>query len=238
MSSLDLRKLHQLHLIDLAIVEIKRAAAALDPGKTIMGKIAKLGEVRDAAAKELHDLTAEQKDLELRQKSIDEKLKKFNGEIYGGKIVNPREVENLEKEVANQKALRASLDDRLFELMELIPPAEQALKEAEAPIDELKKDLAEFQKQVLVKKKSLEDDYRAKSAARPAAEKEVNPSMLARYNAIKLKCGGVGMADIKKNACSMCGTNVATKLIEGAKDGRIVTCESCHRILYASDGLI
>lgn len=238
MSGLDLRKLHQLHLIDLAILEIKKTAAALDPGKAILAKIAKLTEVRDAAAKELHDLTSEQKDLELRQKSIDEKLKKIDGDLYGGKIVNPREVENLEKEVGNLKAQRSKIDDRLFEIMEFLPAAQAKVDEAEKPIAAQKQELAAYQKDVLVKKKALEDDFRLKSAARPDAEKAVSPAFLERYNAIKQRCGGIGMADVKRGQCTMCGINVATKLIEAAKEGRIVTCESCHRILYASDGLI
>jgi len=238
MSVLDLRKLHKLHLIDLAIFEIKKKAAALDPGRTLQSQIAALQETLDQKTAALHALTSEQKDLELRQKSIDEKLKKIDADLYGGKIVNPREVENLEKEVANQKAARAKMDDRLFELMELIPPAEAAVKAAEAPIAEKKKELAEFQKGVLVKKKELEDEYKANVAARPAAEKDVDPAMLARYNAVKQRCGGIGMTDVKKGACAACGMNLPVKLIEAAREGRIATCEACHRILYVTDGLI
>lgn len=238
MSVLDLRKLHKLHLIDLALFEIKKKAAALDPGRAIQAEIAALQQTADARNAELHALIAEQKDLELRQRSIDEKLKKIDADLYGGKVVNPREVENLEKEAANQRAARLKLDDRLLELMELIPPAEEAAKAAAAPIEAKKKQLAEFQRAVLVKKKELEDDYKANVAARPAAEKEVDASMLSRYNAVKQRCGGIGMADVKNGSCTACGMNLPVKLIETAREGRIATCEACHRILYVTDGLV
>lgn len=238
MSVLDLRKLHQLHLIDLALFEIKKRAAALDPGRAIQSQIAALSETMEIKNAELHALTSEQKDLELRQKSIDEKVKKIDSDLYGGKVVNPREVETLQKEIANLKQQRSKLDERLFELMELIPPAQEALKEAQAPIEAKKKELGEYQKKVLVTKKELEDDYKKNVAARPAAEKAVDPSMLARYNAIKQRCGGIGMTDVKKGACAACGMNLPVKNIEAAREGRFATCEACHRILYVTDGLI
>lgn len=238
MSVLDLRNLHKLHLIDTAILDIKKRAANLDPGRAIQTEIAKLTEKRDAEAKELHAYIGEQKDLELRQKGIDDKIKKIDADLYGGKIVNPREVENLQKEIANLKAQRNKYDDRLLELMELIPPAQKALEPEEKAIAAKQNELQQFQKKVVVEKKKLEEEYRVQLAARPVAEKAVTPAMLAKYNAVKLKAGGIGMADVRKNACAACGMNLPPKLIEGAKEGRMVVCEACHRILYATDGLV
>lgn len=239
MSELDLRKLWQLHLIDAQLHEIRRRAAALDAGKQIQAELATLSSEFEAKSGHAKTLHAEQTDLELSQKSIDEKLKKIDRELYGGKVVNPREVENLQKEIVVLKSQRSEMDGRILELWEATPPAQQAVEEVQKRIDAKKRDLAEYQKKALQVKAELETQFKERSAQRPIAAKEVPPALLARYEAIRQKHGGIGMARVnKKSGCEACGTNIPTKNVETAKEGKLVTCESCHRILYASEGLL
>lgn len=238
MSSLDLRKLWKLHLVDHAILEIRQKAAALDPGKAIQREIEKLtsefNEKNDVAKK----LSGEQTDLELFQKTIDEKLKKIDKELYGGKVVNPREVEAFQKEIEIFKRQKGDADVRILELWELVPPAKEEAEAVQKKIDAKKAELAEYQKKVVQFRSQLEAAFKEKSAQRPALAKDVPPAMLSRYEINRQKHDGIGMAEAVKGHCSACGTLLPEKLIEGAKEGKIMTCESCHRILYASDGLI
>lgn len=239
MSSLELRRLHQLHLIDAAIVEIKSRAAALDPGRKLQAAIQQLQVQLDSAGERLRTLQGEQADLELKQQGIDAKLQKIDKEMYGGSVVNPREVENLEKEVANLKRQRGELDGRLLELWEAIPPVQKDVQDLEAQKTKLKQDLAVHQKKVLQEKEQLEAAFRQRQQERPAALAQVPKPLLVRYDAIRQKAGGIGMADVVRNGfCGSCGTHLPEKLIEGAREGRVMTCESCHRILYLSEGLI
>ncbi|MEQ1932647.1 MAG: hypothetical protein ABL962_02030, partial [Fimbriimonadaceae bacterium] len=238
MSAMDLRRLHELHLIDLALFDIKKRAASLDPGRGLQAQIAKLTEYFDLKNQELHALTGEQKDIELSQQTATAREKRINDEMYGGKTINPREIENLQAELKNIAKKRDRAEERLLELMDLVPPAKKLADDARAEVDKKKAELAEFQKGVLVVKKQLEDDFRKYSAARPPAEKLVDPVMLTRYNAIKTKQGGIGMTDVLKGNCAACGMKIPTKAVEGAKEGKVFTCEACHRIIYASDGLV
>lgn len=239
MAELDLRRLHELHLIDAAIAEIKSKAAALDPGRKIQASMQQIQAQLDESDSHLRALQGEQSDLELKQKGIDEKLKKVDREIYGGSVVNAREVENLEKETANLKRQRTEIDSRLLELWDEIPPMQQKVAELEAQHAKLKQDLAVHQKKVMEDKAGLEAAFRARQQARPAALAQVPKPLLVRYDAIRQKAAGIGMADVVgKGFCGTCGTHLPEKLIESAREGRVVTCESCHRILYLSEGLI
>lgn len=239
MAELDLRRLHELHLIDAAIAEIKSKAAALDPGRKIQASMQQVQAQLDESGSQLRALQGEQSDLELKQKGIDEKLKKVDREIYGGSVVNAREVENLEKEIANLKRQRTEIDSRLLELWDEIPPMQQKVAELEAQHAKLKQDLGVHQKKVMEDKAQLEAAFRARQQARPAALALVPKPLLVRYDAIRQKAAGIGMADVVgKGFCGMCGTHLPEKLIESAREGRVVTCESCHRILYLSEGLV
>jgi hypothetical protein len=239
MAHADLRALHRLHLVDAAIAEIRKRAAALDPGKAIQAQIAKLIEQEAEVGGRFRELAREQQDLELQRKAAEAKIAQIERDLYGGKVVNPREVENLTREVEAQKRRIGALDDRLIELLELIPPAKQAAEDIQAQIDAKRGELAEHQKQALKLKAQLEAQFKEVTAKRPGLAAEVPPALLPRYEAIRKNQGGIGMADVVRGGfCGMCGTHLPEKLIESAREGRVATCESCHRILYASEGLV
>jgi uncharacterized protein len=239
MAENDLRNLWKLHLVDSQLFEIRNRAAALDPGRKIMGELAALNAKLEAKTAHLKTLHAEQTDVELQQKSLDDKLKKIDKELYGGKIVNPREVEAFQKEIQIFKNKRGDVDNKLLELWDAIPPIKKEVEAAEAVVAVKKKELAEFQKKVLVVKSQLETEYKERTQKRPLLAKEVSANVLSRYDAIRHKRNANGMAGIsKKGTCEECGTNLPIKAIESAKEGRIVTCESCHCILYYSEGIL
>lgn len=233
----DLRALWALHVIDSALFDIRAQAAALDPGKKLMAEIKSLTVKHAELEAESHRLNGELSDLELAQKSIDEKLKKVDKDIYGGSVVNPREVENLEKEIAALKDRRASNDEKILALWDTAPKAKEEADRYAKAIAGKNAELVAHQKTILKTKSELEASFKENSAKRPEAASRVNPALLAKYDGIRQKYG-TGMAKItKESSCGACGLSLAEKTIEYVKADRYVPCEQCHRILYFSDGL-
>lgn len=237
--ALQLRALWKLNTIDAAIIDIRHKAASMDPGRKIQAEIDKLAAVFDEANAKAKALSAEQTDLELQQKTIEAKLKKIDGDLYGGKVVNPREVEDLQHQIDGLKKQRAKNDERILELWELVPPAKKAAEEAHAPIEVKKKELAEHQKKMIELKKTLEAEFKELNAKRPAALQGISAGLMARYDAIRQKHGGIAMATVdRRGNCTMCGTLLPKKTVESALEDKVVTCEECHRIIYATEGVI
>lgn len=239
MVSSSLQKLWQLHEIDAGLVEVRKRAAALDPGKAIMQEIKALeAELADKGG-HAKSLSSELTDLELKQQGIDEKLKKIDKTLYGGTVVSPREVEAYEKEIEMLKRQRSQNETRVLELMELSPPATKVAEGIQKRIEEKKAELAEYQKRVVKEQERLKAEFARLSALRPEAAKGIEPGLLARYDAIRNKQGGIGMSKVtKQSTCEMCGMKLPVRSIELAKEGRVATCEACHRILYYTEGLI
>ncbi len=234
----DLRKLWNLHLIDEALHGIRSRAGALDPGRKIIKEIDALQAACDEIAKTSTELHSEQTDLELKQASISEKMKKIEKSLYGGMIISPREVEAYQKEIEMLRKQRSEMDDRLLELIEIVGPAQAETDKAKKLVDAKKAELQQYQKQIVVEKSRLEGAYKEASAQRAFATAEVPPVLLNRYEPI-VKKHGTGMARITKGrSCEACGLQLGEKIIEMVKDERPVPCEACHRILYFSEGLV
>jgi uncharacterized protein len=237
MASPDLRRLWKLHQLDAAITDIRNTAAAMDVGKKLTAEIESLTkQLAEHPYKKLH---TEQQDLELQQKSIDDKRTKFEKELYSGKVVNPREVEGYEKELAILKKQKSAIEERIFEIWEASPEPKVEFEKIEATLNQKKKDLVETQKKAVTQKAQLEADFKTKSAQRIEAAKDQNPSLLAKYEGIRKNHHGIGMAEvIKRRQCGACGTLLPERTLQGCLDDKTMTCETCHRILYYTEGVI
>ena len=237
MDSPSLQRLWRLHEIDSGLVDIRKRAAALDPGKLLMADLRALENQYDATG--VKALSSELTDLELKQKGLDEKIKKIDKDLYSGKIINPREVEAFEKEKEMFRRQRGEFDARILELYELVPAATKAAEDVKKKLDAKRTELGDYQKRVVKEQERLKAEFARLSSMRPEATKAVDPGLLVRYDAIRSNQGGVGMSKVTKlSTCEMCGMKLPVKSIEIAKEGRVATCEACHRILYYTEGLI
>lgn len=232
MAAQDLDFLYRLHKIDSAIVEIKLRAANLNPGNEERAAIKAFQPTYAAAKKAQEDGRAEIKDLELQQASLKDKLTKTDKLLYGGTVVNPREVENYEKEIANIKQKMSSNDDRLLALIDAQPTHEKRYEVAAGKAKVLKEAADAAYEKALNLKAQLETQFKQLTSERGQAAAKVSPGMLKQYDAIRARQGGIGMAELEDNgSCRRCGTVLPEKTVLGVREGRLITCESCHRIL-------
>lgn len=230
----DLAALYRLHLVEAAIVEIRKRAAALDPGRELMALIEKLTADHDAKHAVAHSLSSELADIELAQKGIEEKIKKFDFQLYGGSIVNPKEVESIEKEVKILKARNSDLDSKILELWEQIPPAKETEQVSLKKLEQAKQALSEHRKKAMELKSKLEAEFKEHNERLPALVKAVDPALHAKYQLIKERAGGIGMAEItEKGTCARCGTILPERTLVAVKEDKFTLCENCHRILFS-----
>jgi predicted nucleic acid-binding Zn-ribbon protein len=239
MASAELSRLYNLHLIDVGILEIKKKAASLEAGKKLQAEL----EVFAKHVKDLegvyHKAHAEQKDLELSNQQIDDKVKNIDKLLFGGSVTNSKEVEAYETQKKSLAKQKDANEERLLSVWDAVAATEKAFKKEQVSLDEKTKTFKEWKAKAVTFKAQLEARYQDLSTRRPLALRGINPSLLAKYEASKLQHHGIGVSVVsKQQTCEECGTKVSEKSIESIKDDRIVTCEECHRILYWTGGIV
>lgn len=232
MSSSDLFELYRLHQVDQALLEMKQKAASLDGGKAILAEIrayqAENAEVLEAPkriAARIQDLTEKNEALALKVKQ-EEKL------LYGGSVVNSKEAAALEHEIASLKAQEEANTLKALELIELQTPAQEAAKPFQRHLSTLAKAFEAKKNKDVEHSQSLQIEYKAKSAERPAFEKNVKPNLLSQYDAIRHKYAGIGLAVVRGQSCGACGTILADRILLSLDNDKVNQCETCHRILF------
>jgi hypothetical protein len=229
----DLEVLWQVHLADAQASGVEAEVAALDDGSRLNRLCERLEKDLEKLQRQLHDLQAEQRDVQLSLDAAEDKKKHFERELYQGLVSNPKELRDLEREIAALGGQADRLETRVLEMMEQGDRLKAEMAELERKVRVGRKRLAQVTQAYARNRAALEERLAAVKAQRAAAAAAVPPDLLSRYQAIRARAGGVGMARVERGACSMC--NIMVPALSGHRarlDGSVLTCEGCQRLLY------
>lgn len=126
-----------------------------------------------------------------------------------------------------------SAEDRILELMGAAEPLDKNVKAAETSLKEEKK-------QVEAEKASAREQTAKDQAAlahlmdeRKTLTSSIPPPVLQLYERIRKGRGGVAIAEAVEGRCSKCRVSLRPQFMQELKRGeKIMTCESCQRILF------
>jgi len=169
---------------------------------------------------------------EVRQQRV--KIEQSEAALYGGMVRNPKELQDLEKEVAALKRYLSVLEDRQLEAMLL---EEEALSTNRVAADILEEERARFaqqSKELLVEKEKMLKDIDRFEGERQAAVSSISSQDLGVYTKLRSQRHGIAVAKVTEKACSACGSTLNAALLHASRSpDQINHCDTCGRILYA-----
>ena len=131
------------------------------------------------------------------------------------------------------KGLVERNDERLLELYEEAPGAASAAESAQGQIDALNAKIAEKRARAVERHAEIKKEFEALRTQRPALVREVDKDLFERYEEVRKRTGGTGMAEVTEaGRCSHCGMTVPERQSKMLDDDRLVLCEGCQRILF------
>jgi len=222
--------------VDTQLAGARERRAALDDGTSLRAE----REVAQAAAADaavrLHHTQAALRDHELQLATTESKQKKAEADLYGGRISNPKELASIQEEIGSLARARDHLEDQILALLDrveaLTREADEARRASRALEERLAAHVVEFEQA----RDRLDAEIAALSAERALLAARLDPRLLKKYEGIAAQEGGVAMVAILGGFCGGCRNNVPPQFVSRVRDGQVVTCERCHRILYV-DGV-
>jgi predicted nucleic acid-binding Zn-ribbon protein len=181
-----------------------------------------------AADKEL-----KQAELEAQNQRI--KIEQTEASLYAGKGHSPKELQDLQNDVAALKRHMVILEDVQLEAMMKMETtiasnqsAQEELQTAQNHADEQNRGLQEEQG-------SLQKELEKLLSERSAVADPIPQDALSKYNQLRLQRRGLAVAAIKDNSCSACGSGITAAQMQSSRaSGQVEFCPSCGRILYGS----
>jgi len=162
------------------------------------------------------------------------KMEQSDSALYSGTIRNPKELQDLQREIESLKARLAQLEEQQLNAM-------IALEEAEANERLLQDDLLHVQAQAVEQKAGLAGERSVMNknrqrleAERAAALSPILPQNLDVYNHLRIHKNGLAVCVVEDETCLSCGSEVRLAESQAARMSSVLNyCKFCGRILFA-----
>jgi uncharacterized protein len=131
-----------------------------------------------------------------------------------------------------QKEIR-KLEDRILELMGESEPLDKNVKTAEAALKSEKAQVEAEKQEARNRTAADEASSRELLEERAKIAAQTTPATLQQYEKSRKTGRGVGVAEAIEGRCSACHMALRPQFSQDLKRGdNVMTCESCHRILF------
>ena len=219
--------------LDLDIARDEEALAALDTGAEMRAQAEQLRADLAAARAERQELDKLYLDRDLELRTLDEKKKTDQARLFSGKVRNPRELSDLEKEVAMLTREADRLADMAYELLEKLNAQTGVVAQQQAALTAAEGELAGIQERYASAAGQLTQELESLRAAREEAAGKVPAALLRRYDLIRGRHDNVGVSRVINGACSGCHVAISGDQMRAVKSSAAPqTCETCGRLLY------
>lgn len=224
--------LYSLQLTDLDLDAAKQRLGTVNQElldtDELMGARQRLDTVRE----ELRRWGTKQRDQELTLSSLEEKKRASEQKLYGGKVRNPKELSDMQEEVASLDRRKAVIEDELLETMLVVEENEEEQDQAVESLAAIESDWKATQAKLRSEKESLErkfsdlTDLRQQQIAIPPA------ADLAKYEHLRQRKKGQPVALLNGSECQRCMTGVSAARVKEARGDGLAICGTCGRILH------
>jgi predicted nucleic acid-binding Zn-ribbon protein len=192
-------------------------------------------EAKDAAATEAARTVAGEREAEHRRFEselavVDALVEKFDAQVY--EVTSKHAMEVIQSELAAAQAKKSELEDRILELLDEVEAAEQEVAARDAAAGERAAENAREDEEMSRREPELRGEIEQRQAERVGEISGVEAEVLRGYEEARRRAWPV-LVHATKKSCPTCRIVIAPqKWVEISTVRALVTCGSCHRILY------
>ncbi len=163
------------------------------------------------------------------------KIEQAESSLYGGNVKNPKELQDLQKDIVSLKKHLTTLEERQLETMVEVDTAEEELQKALADLDKIQTRLGSEHRKLIEEQTTLSKQVEQLTEEREAALAPIETNLLQIYEGLRQQKRGVAVSEIIDNACTSCGTTVNASFQQNARSQKqLINCPSCGRILFVN----
>ncbi|HEV8613282.1 MAG TPA: hypothetical protein VGQ73_07215 [Gemmatimonadales bacterium] len=229
-----------------ALRQLQDMDTGIDAARTVLVQLE--GEIGDrraldqreaevaAARADLHALQAQQRDLELQAEDRRTKIQADEGKLYGGRVTNPKELQSLSEEVAQDRRQLDDVEYRLLELLERSDEISRRLAGLETSLAQATQEWNAKQQTARSRVSETQGQLQTLEQRRSSAWDELDAESRSTYTALRRQ-KGTAVATVHQRTCQACRVSLTASQEQRARIGtELVTCHSCGRVLYVSLG--
>jgi predicted nucleic acid-binding Zn-ribbon protein len=162
------------------------------------------------------------------------KIQQTESSLYGGHVHNPKELQDLQRDVVSLKKHLETLEERQLDAMEAAENAEKELQAAQSQLDRVKASKGAQFRDLTEESASLNRSVEKFSSERLAVIQDLTAPSINAYEQLRKQRRGIAVTTLSDSSCSACGTTLTASQQQSAHStSQLYYCPSCGRILYA-----
>jgi predicted nucleic acid-binding Zn-ribbon protein len=176
-------------------------------------------------------VSAESRAADVALAEIEAHIARTRGRLYGGAIIDPRELSSLQRELDHLAPRRDDAEMRCLDLMERIETLDAQINSRRDEVARLEKAREESRPRAVAEARALNEQIAALRAEREPLASSLDPSSLALYTRLRA-AQGHAVSPIANGICTACRVTLPPRDVQHARGSTLTTCPNCRRILY------
>jgi predicted nucleic acid-binding Zn-ribbon protein len=163
------------------------------------------------------------------------KIEQTEASLYSGKGHSPKELLDLQNDVAALKRHLFTLEDVQLEAMLAVEESMTAHQAAQTNLLTIQNRSVEQNRGLREEQTVLQKELDILFSERSAVAGPIPPDTLGQYDQLRHLRRGIAVAVISENSCSACGSGLSAAQMQSSRaSDQMALCPSCGRILYGS----
>jgi uncharacterized protein len=233
----SLADLLDLQDVDLALDQVRHRRAHL-PERAELTRLAaeaKAAERELAGVDEARGALAERRaKAEATLAASEERAAAIQKRLFGGDVSASRDLQAMAAELDHLKSRSSTLEDAVIEVLEAADPLDTRAGELRAALHANEAGRADVEARLALAEETADTELAALAGRRSEAAARVPHGLIATYERLRSRLGGVGVARLAGNRCDGCHLTLSAVELDRVRhlaEGEVYTCEQCSRIL-------
>jgi len=227
--------LYRLQKLDSHVDKIKKRLVQIDRLLNDNIRVKKTKNALVKAEKNAKTTRIKLKQIEDKVEAKKIKRKLVQNSLFSGKIKNPKDLQDLQKESEAIMRYISQLEDEQLEAMIEHEEADENEKQAINRLNKAKAMTAEENASLLGEQLGLREDFERLLKEREAVIGAVTSGDLNLYDQLRSRKRGIAVAEVTDGGCSICGQALTPSDQQRIRSAnQLVFCPSCGRILFES----
>ncbi len=230
----ELQMLLDLQRLDLQIAELSRRS------ETVPREILRIDQLLEENQLELERLRQRVEEFRKKRRGLEgdtellrQKLSKYRDQLMG--VKTNKEYQAVLQEIALVEQEIGRSEDRILDAMLAADEATQEAEGIEKKLRENEREIHDKRAELVRSAEEAQSEIEQAKVHRNALVDTIPLELKEQYDRIASARGGVALAAARDQSCQICHVRMRPQLFSEIKTNqRIVTCESCNRILYYS----
>lgn len=234
----DYEKLLAIQELDTAADVLRHRRAALPERAQLAARNEELASIERELAPtrdERHRVERTQKALEDELASLAEKRAHVEAQMYSGGSSNAKELQAMQDELKSFDRRRATLEDEVLEMMVEAEPLDAALDVTAGRRASIDEEAVDLTGRLAEAESGIDAELADLEGRRGPLVDSIEPDLVARYEKLRARLQGVGVARLDGTRCTGCHLALPAAEVEAvrrqARSEGIAECPECDRLL-------